>query len=238
MASFRRPVPPVTMTIVILLALLGMASPHASAGEAVVRAAGGTFAVPTVSLREARFQTVIRQQYDFSCGSAALATLLHYHYGMPTNEEAIFRNMYENGDQAVIRQAGFSLLDMRSFLARVGLRADGYEVTLDKLTELSVPAIVLINTKGYRHFVVIKGIRGDEILVGDPALGTRVYDREDFEAIWQGISFMIRDKLEVAHANFNKDEDWAVRAKAPFGTALSRQGLSTLSLHLPVLSEF
>lgn len=236
MASFRIPVP--LMALAFVPAILSASPSPTAAGEAVVRAAGGSFSVPTVSLREARFQTVIRQQYDFSCGSAALATLLKHHYGIPTNEEVVFRSMYENGDRDVIQKAGFSLLDMKSFLARSNLRADGYEVTLDKLAELSVPAIVLVNTQGYRHFVVIKGIRDGEVLVGDPALGTRIYDRQDFENIWQGISFMIRDKTDVARANFNKDEDWAVRAKAPFGTALSRQGLSTLSLHLPVLNEF
>lgn len=229
---------PTPILALAALALWGTAAVPASAGEAVVRTSGGIYSVPTVSLREARFQTVIRQQYDFSCGSAALATLLHYHYDTDVGEATVFKSMYENGNPDIIRQAGFSLLDMKSYLARTGLRSDGFEVTLDKLAEVGIPAIALVNTNGYRHFVVIKGIRDDEILIGDPALGTRIYKREDFEAIWQGVSFIIRDKMKLAQANFNKQEDWAVRAKAPFGTALSRQGLSTLSLHLPVLNEF
>ena len=33
------------------------------------------FGLPVTSMLGRRFETVIRQQYDFSCGSAALATL-------------------------------------------------------------------------------------------------------------------------------------------------------------------
>ncbi|MDV7389798.1 hypothetical protein RZS08_00535, partial [Arthrospira platensis SPKY1] len=42
---------------------------------------GGAVSVPTVSLKGARFIATLRQQYDFSCGSAAVATLLTHHYG-------------------------------------------------------------------------------------------------------------------------------------------------------------
>ncbi|RYF14189.1 MAG: peptidase C39, partial [Oxalobacteraceae bacterium] len=41
------------------------------------------FTAPVTSLIGRRFETVVRQQYDFSCGSAALATLLRYHYDDP-----------------------------------------------------------------------------------------------------------------------------------------------------------
>src|SRR3546814_13412897 len=66
------------------------------------------------------FRSVIRQRYDFSCGSAALATLLTYHYGAPTSEAMPFRAMWEKGDREAIRKVGFSMLDMRSEERRVG----------------------------------------------------------------------------------------------------------------------
>ena len=52
------------------------------------------FAIPVSSLEERRFATVIRQKYDFSCGSAAVATLLKYHYGLSLDEEDAFRGMW------------------------------------------------------------------------------------------------------------------------------------------------
>ncbi len=43
---------------------------------------------------------------------------------------------------------------------------------LEKLDNEGVPAIVLINERGYHHFVVVKGYKNGRVLVGDPARGT------------------------------------------------------------------
>jgi len=218
--------------------MLGLAAVPAHAGQAGLATPAGTFTVPVVSLREARFNSVVRQEHDFSCGSAAVATLLTYHYHHPIGEDAAFSAMYAAGDQDAIRRSGFSLADMQRYLATLGFSSDGFRVPLSKLAEIGVPAIALINTRGYNHFVVIKGLDGDDVLVGDPALGLRSIARAEFEAMWQGVAFVIRDDIDVARENFNRSEEWAVRRKAPFGTALNRQGLATFSTMLPSLFEF
>lgn len=213
-------------------------SAPALAGQALISTAGISATIPLTSLKEARFQRVIRQQYDFSCGSAAIATLLSYHYNRPTTEEQAFRSMFEAGDPEAIRKSGFSLADMQRYLDTLGIRSDGYRLSLDKLAEIGIPAITLINTKGYNHFVVIKGIRGGEVLVGDPALGLKSIPRAEFETMWQNILFVIRDDIDPAREAFNRGEEWAVQRKAPYGTALSRHGLATFSIALPGLNEF
>src|SRR3546814_1255924 len=76
----------------------------------------GSYAIHVTSLKEARFKTTVPQQRDFSCGSAAVATLLTYQYGQPVTEAEVFRYMYDHGDQARIRKEGFSLLDIRGYL--------------------------------------------------------------------------------------------------------------------------
>src|SRR5215216_3031977 len=129
------------------------------------------------SLRELKIRSVILQQYDYSCGSAAMATLLTYHYDHPINEEVAFRAMFDNGDQDKIQREGFSLLDMKRFLDAQGYLADGFEVSLDDLANAGVPAVVLLVDNGYHHFVVIKGIRNNKVLLGDPAVGMRVVTR-------------------------------------------------------------
>src|SRR5262249_32320293 len=145
---------------------------------------GGVYNVPIASLKEARFKRVVKQEYDFSCGSAALATLLSYHYDTPVNETAVFTEMFPVGDPARIKRYGFSLLDMKQYLAVHDLRADGFRIDLKRLVEIGVPAIALIETQGYKHFVVVKGVKGDRILVGDPARGTRTIPREKFQSMW------------------------------------------------------
>jgi hypothetical protein len=99
--------------------------------------------MPVKSMKDLRFQATLRQQYDFSCGSAALATLLTHHYATPTSEQDAFKSMFLSGDQQKIRREGFSLLDMQRFLKSRGFTANGFQLPLDKLIEAKLPAIVL-----------------------------------------------------------------------------------------------
>ncbi|MFP4904453.1 peptidase C39, partial [Paraburkholderia sp. BR14261] len=38
--------------------------------------------LPLHSMRDLRYRSIVSQQYDYSCGAAALATLLKYGYGI------------------------------------------------------------------------------------------------------------------------------------------------------------
>ena len=202
----------------ILAALLMLLWHNAPALELPL--GGARFEVPASSLRQLRFGATLRQQVDFSCGSAALATLLTYHYGHPVSEQRVFEQMYLHGDQAKIRREGFSMLDMQRFLAANGLRADGFELPLQKLVDAGLPAIVLVSERGYHHFVVIKGFAQERILVGDPSSGARAMPRADFEAIW------VSRLLFVLHgypgkASFNAAADWRAAPAAPLATLLT-----------------
>jgi predicted double-glycine peptidase len=225
----------VIKTVILTLALIA-AAPNADAGTVTIPGvSGGTFNVNKVtSLKEARYRSTIRQQYDFSCGSAALATLLTYHYQDTVTEPDVFKWMYDNGDQAKIQREGFSLLDMKNYLEAHGYTADGYYVPLDKLAEAGVPAIVLINVKGYMHFVVVKGVTDNKILLGDPSAGTRIMPRDEFEKTWNGLVFIIRNKNILTKNNFNRMNEWrGVRGRAPLGEALRNTDLATITMLLP-----
>nr|WP_245660836.1 C39 family peptidase [Polaromonas jejuensis] len=190
---------------------------------------GGDVSIPVTSIRQARLAGTLLQQYDFSCGSAAVATLLTHHYAYPVSEGAVFEYMYRNGDQQKIQREGFSLLDMKRFLHAQGFEADGFEQALDKLAEARVPAIVLINEGGYQHFVVIKGLRAGRVLIGDPANGTRAVARPVFEASWQSrLLFVIHNRMESAH--FNRAADWRVAPQAPLAAGVNRDGLAGVTM--------
>ena len=191
--------------------------------------AGAPYALHVTSLKEARFQHTIRQQYDFSCGSAAAATLLTYHYGYPISEAQAFEQMYAKGDQAKIRREGFSLLDIKRLLALHGFAADGFELPLEKLVEAGYPAIVLVSEKGYQHFVVVKGLRGGRVLIGDPANGSRAMSREAFGAIWtNGLLFVIHDRR--LRPEFNSAADWRAAPQPFVGDVIDREGLARTTL--------
>src|SRR5262245_13682690 len=178
--------------------------PVAVAGGDIESGFAGSMKLPVTSMKSRPFKSVIMQQYDFSCGAAVVATLLTHHYGKPTPEADVFKAMYETGDQAVIQQDGFSFLDMKNYFNSVGFRADGFELGLDDIGELGVPAIALINLKGYNHFVLIKGIKDNRILIADPAFGTYAMEKEKFEAIRQPVVLLVRNQAKVGRKHFNQ----------------------------------
>ena len=185
---------------------------------------GGAYTVPAKSIKEGRFAATIRQQYDFSCGSAALSTLLTHHYRFPVSEDTVFMEMFQRGDQAKIRVEGFSLLDMKRYLEAHGFQADGFQEPIEKLAAVNIPAIVLINESGYNHFVVVKGLRDGRVLLGDPSGGTRAVTETAFHAAWVNqVLFVITNRQDSAA--FNLAADWRVAPTAPIGTGISREGL-------------
>ncbi|HRN61487.1 MAG TPA: C39 family peptidase [Luteimonas sp.] len=217
-----------SLPLALMLALLLAAPALAQVGSIELRVPhGGGYAVPVTSLKAVRFRSTVRQQYDFSCGSAAVATLLTYQYGIPVSEVEVFRQMYANGDQARIRAEGFSLLDMRRYLSSRGFNADGFQVPLDKLLEQGLPAIVLVNDRGYRHFVVVRGLRNGRVLVADPARGSRAIPRRDFDRIWDNrVLFVVHNRRELA--SFNQSRDWNTAPSAPMEVGIQRQGLQNI----------
>ena len=181
------------------------------------------------SFQEKKYKTTYPQQNDFSCGSAALATLLAYNYNIRVTEQAVFKDMIENGNKKVISESGFSLLDIKNFLTRHGLASNGYRAPLSKLAQVEVPAIVLVNVRGYSHFVVLEGIHGGWVLLSDPANGMRSEPIGEFESQWTGIFLLIVTNAEQAQKRFNDPARWAAAPLPPWNLTRYTVDLATLA---------
>ncbi|WP_282038486.1 C39 family peptidase [Halomonas alimentaria] len=183
--------------IAVLAALaLGLSPIHFDAQAATVRLGNlvpGTLVQKDVqSIRERRYENLVEQRTDFSCGAASLATILKYAYQQPeVTEETVLAGMLEVSDPQVVLERGFSLLDLKNYVETLGYRGRGYEVAPETLDEVSIPVIVLLDLQGYKHFVVMKKASGDRVYVGDPALGNRVMERDEFMASWNNIIFAV-----------------------------------------------
>ena len=213
----------------LVLALVTVAGASGAQTAHFASTGAGDVALPITSIKQSRVASTLLQQYDFSCGSAALATLLTHHYGTAIDEQTVFTEMYAHGNQTKIQREGFSLLDMKRFLAGRGFQADGFEQPLDKLLKARIPAIVLVNENGYQHFVVIKGLQDDRILLGDPAQGTRAVSRETFEKLWQSkLLFVIHNRMD--QARFNLAADWRVAPRSPLRNDTVRASLGAFAL--------
>lgn len=141
---------------------------------------------PVVSIAELRHATVVMQRWDLSCGAAALATLLTHDLGDPVGERAAAEAMLGRTDPLRVRvQGGFSLLDLQEYAEVRGYEASGYgQVSLEALVEMA-PAIVPIDSHGYDHFVVFRGVRRGEVVLADPAFGRRTMPVERFSRVWK-----------------------------------------------------
>lgn len=152
---------------------------------------GATVPLRVVSWKDRKFDNLVRQQTDFSCGAAVMATLFNFAFGRATTEQQVLVNMLRIADPDIVRQKGFSLLDMKSYAQSVGYQADGYRVDYATLESLAVPSIALLDIRGYKHFVVIRRAWPDRVAIGDPALGNRTMRRREFEAAWNDIIFVV-----------------------------------------------
>jgi predicted double-glycine peptidase len=147
--------------------------------------------------------------------------------------------MYEHGDEEQINTLGFSLLDIKTYLQTEGFQSEGFRISLDKfLEQASVPAIVMIQTEGYKHFVVLKGARDDKVLIGDPASGLKVMSRSQFESIWEGIFFIITNEAATGRQSFNREDEWSLVARAPVTEGIQPPGLADFTLSLPGMNDF
>lgn len=158
----------------------------------------GPGAKPVRSLVELRYEQVVRQQWDLSCGAAAIATLLTYQLGHPVSEHDVALAMLRRTSPLLVRaRLGFSLLDLKIYAATQGFGAAGFgAMTLADL-DVMAPVIVPIRRHGFRHFVVYRGRRGDRVLIADPSFGNRTLAAETFEAAWaNNIGFIVFDPAE------------------------------------------
>ena len=230
---FRQSFHKIVLAASVLLALTGSAFAASPTSDSVVNFPYTGFEVKVANFKELRLSRVVKQNYDFSCGSAALATLLTYSYDKPTDEQQTFTRMYAVGDQPHIQKVGFSLLDMKKYLDSRGIRSDGYKLSIDQLQKLKMPVITLISPHGYNHFVVIRGWSKSSILIADPALGLRRVSISDFEAMWNGVVFVLLDNVALAKSRFNDYRDYRIVPTAFYydSLAYAHEGLTSFYLN-------
>ena len=105
---------------------------------------------PVKSLLEMRHDRVTIQNWDLSCGAAALGTILNYQYGDAVSERDIAKGMisrdeYLEDPSLVKARLGFSLLDLKTYVDARGYRGIGYgKLEFQDLIERA-PVIVPVN---------------------------------------------------------------------------------------------
>lgn len=134
---------------------------------------------------ELKYRHIVRQAYDYSCGSAALVTILQHHLGLKITEQQSMEGMLARGEkEKIIERRGFSLLDMKRYVASLGVNSAGFRAEVKDLLTLDQPAIVPIDYAGFKHFVVFRGVRDGLVFIADPSAGNIVFSVKEFASLW------------------------------------------------------
>ena len=209
----------------------------------------GYLNVRVKSFAELRFKNMIRQAYDVSCGAAALATIMKFYYGAENvTEQEVIKGMLEIGDKEKIRKYGFSLLELKRYAESRGYLSTGFRMKdVNALSKLKVPAIGLIDVRGYKHFVVIRGVSRGQVYVADPAFGNRAKPLSSFDKEWNGVLLLLVDPRKPVPADggslFTNDMNGKERLDDVMLTLQNQQIRTTFpgampNLVLPGIKEF
>ncbi len=158
--------------------------------------------VPVMSMKDLRDKNVVKQRFDYSCGAAALATILKFGFGDDVTEREILTQLFEliSAEQELeSREKGFSLRELQLVAQARGYQAQGYRLEPQYLGELGGPVIVFIEPRGYKHFAVLRGVRGDRVYLADPSQGNVRMPAYRFLDSWlqeggKGIIFVVEPK--------------------------------------------
>lgn len=120
---------------------------------------------------------IVKQDLDFSCGAASVATLLNNYYGQSLTEAEILDKM----DKTQMRA---SFADMQRIMPKLGFEAKGYALSFEQLAQLQIPVIVYLKHRKTDHFSVLRGINGDTVLLADPSLGHVSMSKAQFLESW------------------------------------------------------
>ena len=148
--------------------------------------------VQTKPAIEQQFRGIVKQAYDYSCGSAALTTLLNGYIGEKLNERQTMDGLMRYGEyDRIVERRSFSLLDMKRFVTALGYSSGGYKGKFSDLVALDKPAIVPIAYAGFKHFVVFKTYKDGRVFVADPALGNLSFSADHFQELWDNNTLFI-----------------------------------------------
>ena len=164
---------------------------------------------PVVSWREAQRSNIVMQRLDYSCGSAALATLLRYYFEDDVSETTILKVIFdrlakaENPQEEVRDRVanGFSMLDLLNAAKDMNYLGAVVRIPISKLAESKAPVIVRIVKFEYKHFVVVRGIHDDTVYLADPIRGNIRISIQEFMDQWSG------ESLFLGKAGFGLPED-------------------------------
>ncbi len=131
---------------------------------------------------------IVMQKRDYSCGAAALATVLQYYWGDEVSEDQVLVTLDKmlSGEEKRDRiKNGLTISDLRRAAVKMKYVASVGTMDFNELAESKVPLIVGISPDGHDHFVVYRGTNCRWVYVADPIRGNIRLTVSEFVSQWQ-----------------------------------------------------
>lgn len=142
------------------------------------------------SMKLLQMQGIERQALDYSCGAASLSILLSDYFGDEYGEQALLYDMISRLPKNEVDKRiskGFSMLDLKLLLNRLGYQAEGVVLPYTAVPLLDGPVIILLTKgEGLYHFVVLKGVKNGHVFLADPAQGNIRMPMYQLQKEWKG----------------------------------------------------
>lgn len=161
------------------------------------------------ALEEARdFTDIVRQTTNFTCGPAALATLITLKGGSAEEMEV--------ADLAgTTQEDGTTLLGLKKAAEQLGYKATVKKWSASRLSSASLP--VLIHDKKEdetEHYSVVQSFSENEVEIADTIAGNITMDLVDFNTFYSGKALVI-EPLQKVTSNMSVDAALNVLAANP-----------------------
>ena len=130
------------------------------------------------SWRDLRDERIVKQNLDYSCGAASVATILNQYYGFSLSEKDVLSKIGKNSEA--------SFQDLARVVERFGFRGGGIALSFRDLLYLRAPVVAYLKYRGEDHFTVVRGVRPDGLIhVADPSWGNRRFSGAQFRKMWE-----------------------------------------------------
>lgn len=142
------------------------------------------------NFRQVRYHSVVGQTTDFTCGPAALATLLTHYYGTPMSEAAFTeRAIADMASRGRGVTEGLTLLSLKNALIPEGIASAGYKLNIEQLREVMKAGLPVVANVQYPrgHYYLVLGLDDQNVLLADPSWGVRSQPIANFLNAWNGV---------------------------------------------------
>jgi len=163
----------------------------------------------------------IEQQSSSDCGAACLAMLCSY-WGNPIPIHVL-------REQANVGRSGASLKGLANAAENIGFHARPVRANLVRMAEQTDPWIA--HWEGM-HYVVVYQIKGDQVILADPALGRRAITLAVFQEHWTGYALLLEPTAKLSESETPKSSFGRY-----FGTLFSYRSLIAQVIFFSVLIQ-